>query len=122
VVAPLGVGGHVDHRLLRAAAERAFGGRLEYFEEFPYVVWKWFAVARARGGGRRWSAESTPLAAEDVAARIEAIGCYASQIRPMFRDAERMAVQVRRHVRRAGGERTWRRAGAEPETSGEGAR
>jgi LmbE family N-acetylglucosaminyl deacetylase len=112
IVAPLGVGGHVDHRIVRAAAERAFGGRLELYEEFPYVIWKWLALRRARGPRRLWTAESTPLSPADVDARIGAIGCYASQVKPMFRDDGRMAAAVRRHVRRAGGERVWRRRDA----------
>ena len=51
-----------------------------------------------------------------VEARIEAIGCYASQVRPLFRDAARLSKMVRRHVRRAGGERLWRRTGLTTET------
>jgi LmbE family N-acetylglucosaminyl deacetylase len=116
VLAPLGVGGHVDHRLLRAAAERALGDRIAYYEEFPYILWKLFALARARGPRRGWTAESMPLSATAVAARIEAIGCYASQVKPLFRDPARLARMVRRHVRRAGGERLWRRTGLTTET------
>ena len=110
------MGGHVDHRLLRAAAERAFGDRIAYYEEFPYIQWKLFALARARGPRRGWTAESIPLSAAAVEARIEAIGCYASQVRPLFRDAAQLSKRVRRHVRRAGGERLWRRTGMTTET------
>ncbi len=109
IVAPLGVGGHADHRIVRAAAERAFGDRLTYYEEFPYIVWKLFALRRAGIFGRSWDAERQPLSAEDVAARIAAIACYASQLPPLFRTPENLARQVRRHVRRARGERLWRR-------------
>lgn len=113
IVAPLGIGGHVDHRLVRAAAERAFGERLVYFEEFPYIVWKLFALRRAGVTGRRFEAERQRLAPEDVAARIAAIACYASQVTSLFRTPANLERQVRRHVRRAGGERLWRRiAGA----------
>jgi LmbE family N-acetylglucosaminyl deacetylase len=109
VVSPLGVGGHADHRLLRRAAEAAFGAGLRYYEEFPYALWKRFAVLRAIGLGRRFRSERLPLAEADVVARIEAIGCYASQLQPLFRSRERLESMVRRHVRRAGGERLWRR-------------
>ncbi len=112
IVAPLGVGGHVDHRIVRAAAERAFGRDLRYYEEFPYIVWKFWALRRAGISGPAWESVSQPLAQEDVAARIAAIACYASQVTPLFRTPERIARLVRRHVRRAGGERLWRfRAG-----------
>ncbi len=109
IVAPLGVGGHVDHRIVRAAAERAFGTSLLYYEEFPYIVWKLFALARAGIYGRSWRSFREPLSAEEIAARIAAIACYASQVNPLFRTPARIGRLVRRHVRRAGGERLWRR-------------
>jgi LmbE family N-acetylglucosaminyl deacetylase len=109
VAAPLGVGGPVDHRIVRAAAERAFGGALRYYEEFPYIVWKLWALARAGISGRSWEALRQPLTPADVAVRIAAIACYASQVSPLFRTPERIALLVGKHVRRAGGERLWRR-------------
>lgn len=125
VVAPLGVGGHVDHRIVRAAAERAFGGALLYYEEFPYIVWKLFALCRAGIYGRSWRPQRQPLAAAEIAARIAAIACYASQVTPLFRSPDRIGRLVRRHVRRAGGERLWQRQGARgiapPAASGDSA-
>ena len=58
------------------------------------------------------NATAPALSPAEVVARIGAIGCYASQVKPMFRDDRRMAAAVGRHVRRAGGERIWRRRGA----------
>ncbi len=108
IVAPLGVGGHVDHRIVHRAARRAFGASLLYYEEFPYAVWKFFALRRAGITGRSWEAERRPLLPVDIAARIAAIACYASQVTSLFRTSENLARQVRRHVRRARGERLWR--------------
>lgn len=121
IVAPLGVGGHVDHRIVRAAAERAFGPALLYYEEFPYIVWKLFALARAGIFGRPWEALRQPLAPPDVAARVAAIACYASQVSPLFRTPARIEQLVRRHVRRAGGERLWRRRSARAAAADDGA-
>jgi LmbE family N-acetylglucosaminyl deacetylase len=117
IVAPLGVGGHVDHRIVRAAAERAFGAALLYYEEFPYIVWKFWALRRAGISGRSWEAIAQRLAPEDVAARVAAIACYASQVTPLFRSPERIERLVRRHVRRARGERLWRRRDDHPAAS-----
>lgn len=108
VVAPLGVGGHVDHRILRAAAERAFAADLAYYDEFPYVVWKRLALRRAIGWGRRFTAEvEAPDAARQERKRA-AILAYRSQIRGLFRDEAGLDRLLRRHQRRAGGERLWR--------------
>ncbi|MEO8196008.1 MAG: PIG-L family deacetylase [Thermoanaerobaculia bacterium] len=114
IAAPLGVGGHVDHRIVRAAAERAFGAALLYYEEFPYVVWKLWALWRAGIYGRSWKALRQPVAPEDVAVRIAAIACYASQVNPLFRSPEGIGRLVQRHVRRARGERLWCRPAGQP--------
>ncbi len=107
VNAPLGVGGHVDHQLLRRAVTRA-GLDARYYEEFPYVEWKWGALRRALGRQRDWEAETTPLTQREIADRIDAIAHYRSQLPALFRTEARLGKQVRRAVRRAGGERLWR--------------
>ncbi|HSM14659.1 MAG TPA: PIG-L family deacetylase [Thermoanaerobaculia bacterium] len=107
LLAPLGVGGHVDHLVVRHAAE-ASGREVAFYEEFPYSEWKWFAVARALGRKRDWRPESMPLTAELLERKREAILAYRSQVPAMFRAEGRLGKQLRRHARRAGGERIWR--------------
>jgi len=116
VLAPLAVGGHVDHRVVRAAAE-ASGVADAYYEDFPYVEWKWGALRRALGKRSDWLPEVEPLEAGDVAARVEAIAAYRSQVPSLFRTEARLAKQVRRAVRRAGGERLWRPRSPVPATA-----
>ncbi len=108
MVAPLAVGGHVDHHLVRAAAERCYGAALEHYEDFPYVA-RWRSLARARRPRRAWASRVIVLDEADVAARCAAIACFRSQVRPLFRPAARMERAVRRRVARVGGERLWRR-------------
>jgi hypothetical protein len=50
---------------------------------------------------------SIPLTEEDIAARIEAIACYPSQLEVLFGGAEAMPQRVRDYVTRVGGERWW---------------
>jgi len=113
LLGPLGVGHHVDHQLVRRALLAARPGAALY-EEFPYTEWKWFAVARAlralgADGGSRWEEETVPIDSRLLDRRREAIAAYASQVPAMFRTDARLAKQLRRAVRRAGGERIWRR-------------
>jgi LmbE family N-acetylglucosaminyl deacetylase len=108
LLAPLGVGGHVDHRLVRTAAERS-GRDLAFYEEFPYSEWKWFAVRRALERPREWASESLPLSATLADVKRDAILAYRSQVGALFRTEGRLGKQLRRHARRAGGERIWRR-------------
>jgi LmbE family N-acetylglucosaminyl deacetylase len=107
LLAPLGVGGHVDHLLVRRAAEQS-GRQVAFYEEFPYAEWKWFAVSRALGRKRDWRPESMPLPAALLERKREAILAYRSQVPAMFRAEGRLGKQLRRHARRAGGERIWR--------------
>jgi len=113
MLAPLGVGGHVDHQLVRAAAE-ASGLELAFYEEFPYSEWKWFAVTRALGKRRRWREEALPLGPQLVERKRDAILAYRSQVPAMFRTEGRLGKQLRRAARRAGGERIWRPAPGAP--------
>lgn len=106
--APLAVGGHVDHRLTRAAAERAFGGRLAYYEDFPYVL-RPGALETALGDAEPWRSEVVALERDAVKARIAAIGAHRSQLRPLFGARWRMRLKVARAVRHTGGERLWRK-------------
>lgn len=109
VIAPLAVGGHVDHVLVRGAAERCFGSALEHYEDFPYVATSWRALSRVLRPRRAWASRVIALDEEDVATRCAAIACYRSQLRPLFKTARRMERMVRRQVARTGGERLWYR-------------
>jgi LmbE family N-acetylglucosaminyl deacetylase len=108
LLAPLGVGHHVDHQLVRQAAERACPGAA-FYEEFPYTEWKRRAVPRALGRPADWRSDALELSADELEARLGAIAAYASQVPAMFRNPGRLRRQLRRALRRSGGERLWRR-------------
>lgn len=110
VLAPIAAGGHVDHRLVRRAAERALGPGLLHYEDYPYAR-KRRVLSKALGRRRRWEAAVRRLEPEDVAARIRAMACYRSQLGTAFSGPDDLARRVRRQVRRTGGERLWRRRG-----------
>jgi LmbE family N-acetylglucosaminyl deacetylase len=107
---PLGVGQHVDHRLVRQAAE-ATGRPLLYYADYPYAEDPQ-AVARALGGVR-WEERRVYLSPAAVRAKGEAMARYRSQISTFWMDRERMERAVRDFSRRVGrgrpAERYWRR-------------
>ncbi len=102
VVAPLAVGGHVDHRLVRAAAEAWRGRRqgLRYYEDWPYAGDEDALRAVVDGSGLLPVVES--LAAENVDAKVRAIACYGSQISTFWEHLDAMAEDVRNHALRRG--------------------
>lgn len=108
VLAPLGVGGHVDHRLARQVALEVMApGRLWLYEDFPEARSR-RGLSRALVRRRRWEHRVEALAEQDLQAKCRAIACYESQLVAAFRDAADMERKVRRFARRQGGERLWR--------------
>lgn len=109
---PLGVGGHVDHLLVRRAAESAaseLGAEILFYEEVPYVM-KWRALSRALGDRSSWEPEQIPVSESSLECKIEAVAAYRSQLRPLFGSEGAMARKLGRfHRKRGRGERLWRR-------------
>jgi LmbE family N-acetylglucosaminyl deacetylase len=100
VYAPLAIGGHVDHRILRLAAE-ALGQPLWYYSDLPYAM---------RGGElpqglrRPKGVESVlPLDADDLSAWADAAACYRSQASTFWDDPESMADELEDYVAGGGG-------------------
>lgn len=112
-VAPLAIGGHVDHQIVRREAERRWGRDLLYYEDFPYAM-KWMAAWRTARPHSHWETVYTPLTEPAVQARIDAIAAYESQIQMLFGGPDRMVDQVRRFVRSRDGERFWRKKAGAP--------
>ncbi|MEP7199027.1 MAG: hypothetical protein ABI874_04335, partial [Chloroflexota bacterium] len=105
IVAPLAVGRHVDHQLVRDAARRLHrqGYHVVWYEDFPYAE-KRGAVTRARKrfGAGAWSCATFEL---DVDEKIYAIAAYVSQMKSTFKHTRDMAKRVRAYNRYiAGGE------------------
>jgi LmbE family N-acetylglucosaminyl deacetylase len=111
VYAPLGVGRHVDHQIVRRAAE-ASGHALVYYEDYPYAKDRQ-AVRTALKEGQ-WQPELAPLSEKALEAKTAAIACYRSQLGTFWADGTEMAAAVRAFTKRAGdgriAERYWRLA------------
>jgi LmbE family N-acetylglucosaminyl deacetylase len=100
--APLALGGHVDHQLVRRAAGVWHGVDLLYYEDYPYAA-RVGEVTKSRRG----SPVPLALSAADMQAKIEAIGRYRSQIGVLFGDYSQMEASVWRHGRRSDGKDGW---------------
>jgi LmbE family N-acetylglucosaminyl deacetylase len=107
IFVPLTIGHHVDHLLVRAAAERIFGDNLRYYEDYPYAQ----ETAKRE---RALSAEAQPLtpsvipvSQEARRAKIEAILAYRSQLSTFWTDNADLERQVFGYMDEVGGERLW---------------
>jgi hypothetical protein len=107
IFAPLAVGNHVDHQLVRQAAEAYFGAGLLYYEDYPYVRLAGALEAVVPPHSPAWQPQVRPVSAAGVAARIEAITAFASQISSFFNGRADLEAQIHAYLTQVGGERLW---------------
>jgi LmbE family N-acetylglucosaminyl deacetylase len=122
--APLGVGHHVDHRLVRDWAIQTWQVRqnftLKFYTDYPYMrdahkIDEALAdVAKIRGVGAKLlaplQAEWVLLSEADLLAKIDGIATYRSQISTFWDDEAHMRADVRQFFRDGAGnpaERFW---------------
>lgn len=117
MVAPLGVGRHVDHQLTRRAAE-AWAGRtgidLLYYEDYPYAE-REGRLYEVLQPSESWEPAPVELSAANLTAKVDAISRYASQLSTFWPDPAAMSQAVHDYAWRRGSfdvlaERYWRRA------------
>jgi LmbE family N-acetylglucosaminyl deacetylase len=122
---PLGVGGHIDHGLTRRAGQQAFDD-VAYYEDYPYTMTPDALAAVLPLSGRgEWHGETMWLTEAALAAKIESVGAYRSQLSTFFTGLDDLAGKLRQEGQRvmdearadgeevpvwaAGAERLWRR-------------
>ncbi len=101
LVIPLGLGGHVDHRLTRAAAER-LGVPLLYYADYPYVLQP---DQRARLAGLPFRV--LPVSPAGLAAWEAAVAAHKSQISTFWGSLAEMREAIRAYSRQMGGVRLY---------------
>lgn len=131
IYAPLGAGGHVDHKVIVQLVNKLRSQTALYFyEEYPYSASSGEAArVTYHSGVQKVGAEAVqaalaafdaplqpfliPLDDENLVAKIAAIGCYESQISSFWDDKADMAACVRRYAQEVapeqpiGAERLW---------------
>lgn len=112
IIVPLAAGHHVDHRIVRIAAEQAWPPqRLAYYEDYPYVRDRQ-ALAHALAQDQ-WRDEVVPLTPAALAAKCRAILAYRSQLGGFVDGEEDITQQVGAYAHQRGGEVLWTRQAAE---------
>jgi LmbE family N-acetylglucosaminyl deacetylase len=110
VVAPLTVGHHVDHLLVRAAAEEVWpGNQLAYYEDYPYVENRGFLQRVLGDNLRSWRPEVFDVTPDGLQAKYDAIWAFRSQLSTFFGSRQEMEARVASYCGEVGGERLWLR-------------
>ncbi len=104
LVCPLALGGHVDHMLVRRAAEFLYQSLL-YYTDIPYVLNtpQAFEPAIAALKGQVY-----PLSAEAVNAWLQAVGEYKSQLSSLYIGEGTLQDAMRAWVKERGGQPLWK--------------
>jgi LmbE family N-acetylglucosaminyl deacetylase len=99
LVCPLTLGGHVDHRLTRAAAEK-LGIPLWFYADYPYVLeTETFSRLENR------PSTVTPISPDGLIAWQEAISAHRSQISTFWQSLSTMHKAILAYYRQMGGVR-----------------
>jgi len=105
VVCPLAIGGHVDHQLLRRAAER-LPGPLWYYADFPYARHAAGELADLEHAG--WERCTFPISPPGMQAWIAALAAHASQVSSFWPDSSTMQEDLQAYSRLYGGIPLWK--------------
>jgi hypothetical protein len=105
LVCPLTLGGHVDHRLTRTAAER-LGIPLYYYPDYPYTIEN--AATIASNLPASWEMSVYPISEAGVQAWVKSIAAHRSQISTFWAGVEAMECAIREYAQEYGGVRLWR--------------
>jgi len=108
LVSPLTLGNHVDHRLVRAAAERAAartGFALWYYPDYPYAVGPRGDLRGKVGEG--WRKTCLAISAEGLRAWQDAVACYHSQISTFWKSRVELDAAIESYNQQAGGICLW---------------
>jgi LmbE family N-acetylglucosaminyl deacetylase len=92
VYAPLAAGHHVDHQIVRRAAE-SIGRGLIYYEDYPYAENP--DALEAALGKMRWASRVVSLSEAAMRAKTNAVLAYRSQLSTFFKDDEEVADRLR---------------------------
>ena len=108
VVSPLGFGGHVDHKLVRIAAD-LMQVPLQYYADTPYVlVWE-AELPGLLPENTRMTLHA--ISDDEMQAWVEANAAYESQISTFWGSVEEMETVFRGYAALHGGIRIWQKEG-----------
>jgi LmbE family N-acetylglucosaminyl deacetylase len=105
LVSPLTLGGHMDHLIVRAAAER-LGGSLLYYADYPYAAQHPQELAAAAVSFTR--DYSLPVSAAGLQAWQEGVAAYQSQISTFWTGRAELDAEVKAYWQTGMGSFLWK--------------
>lgn len=103
LVCPLSLGGHVDHRITRMAAEK-LKRPLWYYADIPYLLRYPETLAPTVSG---MSSKNFFISNKGLSAWQDSIAAHASQISSLFADEQDMRQKIKEYLQSNGGLPLW---------------
>lgn len=110
LVCPLAIGGHVDHRLVRAAADR-LERPLWYYVDYPYIARDLDQLTSLHQSG--WEAIVFPISEAGMQAWVDSVAAHHSQISTFWLDLSVMRAALNAYSQHLGGLALWQPTGSE---------
>ena len=108
VIAPLGIGNHVDHELTRKAANR-LSLSASYFADYPYArEAEGRAILSFLSSSDDWSAEIFPVSGTGISRWFEASRAYESQLTIFWENEDALEKEIRQFANFLGGMKVWK--------------
>lgn len=104
VVSPLALGNHIDHQLVRRAAEQ-LGRPLLYYADFPYTVQSNSALAQSIHPG--WQTFTQTISPGGLRTWQEAVAAHRSQINTFWISVSEMEAAIQSYYEAGGGCKLW---------------
>jgi len=102
------LGNHVDHQLVRRAAEKLLanpGITLWYYADYPYASHYDDLLKEIQS---KWEQEKvTPVSSRGLEAWQNAVAAYRSQLSTFWQSEEQMRMAIEGYLREMGGIRLW---------------
>lgn len=105
IVSPLTLGNHIDHFLVRRAAEQ-LNSKLWYYADYPYVVGARDDLTAKTG--QNWTKVCQQVSRDALNAWQESVASYVSQISTFWGGIEEMRTALETYWRSGGGNCIWR--------------
>ncbi len=104
VISPLTLGGHIDHHLVRRAAE-GLNLPLLYYADYPYAMRT--REDRARWLKQDWKTLDFPISRDSLLKWQAAVAAYQSQLSTFWRSAAEMESAIESYWQAVGGTQLW---------------
>jgi LmbE family N-acetylglucosaminyl deacetylase len=106
IVSPLAIGNHVDHQLVRRAAE-LLDSAVWYYPDYPYVL----NEENLPGINKGWVETVFPLSTTGLSVWQQAVAAYSSQISTFWTSLDHMKTAISAYAHKMGGVCLWRPPG-----------